>query len=250
MYPLFQAALIFHVACGALALLVFWVPVLSRKGSPLHRKAGRLFVFGMTAIAVSGVVLSSLSLLDPIGVKFADRQLPMDEAFRLAIRIRTFSLFLLMLSVLVFTSARHAVLVLKLREDRTRLRAWWHAGPMVLTVMLALATGVVGALSGEVLLMIFCVIGTAAGGGMLRYTFKKSIGKREWIIEHIGSTIGTGIAAYTAFFAFGGRELLGHLLTGQWQLVPWVLPAAIGTIFIRRLSKPYRAQLATVAATQ
>ncbi|MEJ2159038.1 MAG: hypothetical protein P8X53_00945 [Chromatiales bacterium] len=38
----------------------------------------------------------------------------------------------------------------------------------------------------------------------------------------------------------GGSRLLADALTGQWQVVPWVLPSIIGTISISRLHRPYQ----------
>ncbi|MDH3945103.1 MAG: hypothetical protein OET45_00430 [Chromatiales bacterium] len=38
----------------------------------------------------------------------------------------------------------------------------------------------------------------------------------------------------------GGSRLLADVLTGQWQVVPWVLPSIIGTIAISRLHRPYQ----------
>ncbi|MFK7887871.1 MAG: hypothetical protein AB8G16_13505 [Gammaproteobacteria bacterium] len=246
MIAVHQIALVFHIVVGAAALFVFWVPVVARKGGPLHKKAGRWFVWGMTAVAVTGVVLSTMVLIDPVHIRTGGRTLPMVEAFDIAERARTFSLFLLMLSVLVYTSARHAVLVLKARMDRSILRSPLHVASMVMTGVLALITGYVGFKNDELLLMIFCVIGTSGSITTLRYTFKTQLRNKEWIIEHIGSTIGCGIAAYTAFFAFGGRALLGQFLVGAWQVVPWVLPTIIGTYFSRRMVRTYSKKFALV----
>ena len=168
----------------------------------------------------------------------------MTDAFRTAESARVFSLFLLMLSVLVFTTARHAVLVLKAREDRRILRTPLHVSAQVMTGVLAIVTGYVGYQHNELLLMIFFFIALSGSIGMLRYTFKSTLRNKEWIIEHIGSTIGSGIAAYTAFFAFGGRALMSQLLSGAWQVVPWVLPTIIGTIYSRRIASAYRKKFA------
>lgn len=245
MYQLHHFALIFHISCGAVALVIFWIPVLTRKGSPIHKKIGRIFVYGMTAIAVSGILLSSITLFDPVGLRTNGQQLPMADAFQMAEMARVFALFLLMLSCLVLTAARHATLVLKAKRDRSLLRTPFHVGSQIMTGVLAVVTGVVGVLYSQPLLIVFFFIGAAGAYGTLRYTFKARLDKNEWIIEHIGSTIGTGIAAYTAFFAFGGRELIGRLMDGPWQLVPWVLPTIIGTIYSRRLVTQYRNKFAT-----
>ena len=248
MYALHKTALYAHIAVGAVALIVFWIPMAARKGSPLHRRAGRYFLWGMTAVAITGVGMSTLALIDPVGTRITGRTLDMDEAFGVAARVREFSLFLLMLSVLVYTAARQATLVLLARGDRQLLRQPWNVFCLVALGALALITGYVGLNGGHVhdlsdvnvLLVIFAVISLNGSVRMLHYTFKATIRPREWMIEHIGNAIGCGIAAYTAFAAFGGRELLGSLLPGMWQVLPWVLPTVIGTVYARRASRDYR----------
>ena len=47
----------------------------------------------------------------------------------------------------------------------------------------------------------------------------------------------TGIAAYTAFFAFGGGTFLSAYLKGPLMAVPWILPSIIGTVIIVRMKK-------------
>lgn len=252
MNALHQIALYAHIAIGAVALIVFWVPIAARKGSPLHRRAGRYFLWGMTAVAVSGIALSSMSFIDPVGTRYGAEIVEMGQAFQLAANVREFSLFLLMLSVLVYTTANHATLVLKARDDRSLLRTPGHVTAMVATGLLGLVTGAVGfsvlGQSGRAyLLLIFAVIGVNGSIRMLRYTFKSAIAPREWLLEHISFAVGSGIAAYTAFAAFGGRALFSEFLTGQWQLVPWILPTIIGTAYARRASRPYEPRAAVPA---
>ena len=40
--------------------------------------------------------------------------------------------------------------------------------------------------------------------------------------------IGGGIAYHTAIMIAGARHFLAEFLSGQWTLVPWILPSAIG----------------------
>lgn len=244
MYLLHKSLLFLHIAIGSVALIVFWLPVFARKGSPFHKRAGRWFAYGMYAVAVSGLLMSTLSLIDPLGVRMAGAELSMAEAFANAERVRVFSVFLLMLSVLVFVSVRHSILALRAKADRQALRRPAHVGTLVTLGVLGVTVGVVGVVYDELLLMIFAVLGVVASVGMLRYTFKPTLTRNEWWIEHLSNIIGGGIGAYTAFFAFGGRELFGHLLTGNLQVVPWILPSIVGVAFTIRLSRHYRAKFA------
>ena len=39
-----------HIAAGSLALVSLWVPLVSRKGGSVHRRAGRVFVIAMAVL--------------------------------------------------------------------------------------------------------------------------------------------------------------------------------------------------------
>lgn len=54
-----------HVAFGIFTALVVLVPILSRKGSTLHRQSGRLFVIAMAIAAVSALYFSSINFVPP-----------------------------------------------------------------------------------------------------------------------------------------------------------------------------------------
>ena len=60
-----QSALYLHVLVGAFALLLFWVPVFTRKGSLDHRRFGRVFARAMYVISLSGITMSGMDLLFP-----------------------------------------------------------------------------------------------------------------------------------------------------------------------------------------
>ncbi len=63
-----ESALYLHIAVGACALLLFWVPVFTRKGNMDHKRFGRIFGYAMYTVAGSGVIMSSLDLLFPLAI--------------------------------------------------------------------------------------------------------------------------------------------------------------------------------------
>ncbi|MEM7279913.1 MAG: hypothetical protein AAF385_17555 [Pseudomonadota bacterium] len=244
MAQLHQLLLVTHISVGALALLILWIPALSRKGSPLHIRSGRWYVWAMYTVSISAFVMCILSLADPIGVRFGDREFSAERAADIAAQLRRFSLFLLLLSILVFASLRHGILVLKVRANREQLRTPLHIALMTSLVVAAIAVGIVGLMAGQTLLIAFSLVGLFGGVGMFRYSFKKEISRKEWVIEHLGSLIGSAIGANTAFFVFGGSRYLGEVFSGQWMLIPWLAPAVIGTVIIAVLSRRYRKRFA------
>lgn len=237
-----------HIACGAVALVLFWVPALAKKGSPLHVRAGRYYKNLMYAVAVSAFVASLIVLADPIGIRRPGELLAAAEAGRLAGLYRMFSLFLLMLSVLVFSSIRHGLLALRERSESGVLRAPLHRSLIGALALLALIVGMLGIRHGQVLLVVFGGLGLSGAWSMFRDTRIERPSRQQLVVAHLSGLIGSGIGAYTAFFAFGGDRLFGDLLPGQWQVIPWVLPAIIGTVAINRLRRPFEGRTRTNAA--
>ncbi|MEL7538658.1 MAG: hypothetical protein AAFM91_16540 [Pseudomonadota bacterium] len=247
MHDLHAILRIAHIAIGAVALVTFWLPAFTRKGSARHVRFGRWYANTMYAVAVSAMLLSTLVLIDPLAVRYPDG-LPADsDPARLAAGNRAGGWFLLMLGLLVFSNVRHGRLVLAVREQRERLRTPAHLALISSPGLLGLWVASVGIRYESLLLMIFSVIALMGSAGMLWYAFRADIGPRQWMIEHFGSLIGSGIGAYTAFFAFGGASLFGKVLTGNLMVIPWVLPAIVGTIAIRALTRRYRRRFATPA---
>lgn len=234
-----------HIGVGALALVAFWLPIVARKGSVNHKKFGRLFVWCMSIVAGSAIIISIMVLIDPIGIRAPSRDLDMERAMQVAANNRMFSLFLLMLGLLTATGMRHGLLALKTRTQPNALRAKSHLTLLVSLGVMGVIVGIVGLMNGEVLLMVFAVISVSASINTMREALRKKMTRNDRIKAHFGGLIGTGIGAYTAFFAFGGSRLLSDILTGQWQVIPWVLPAIIGTIAIRRVEKDYQTEAAS-----
>ena len=69
----------------------------------------------------------------------------------------------------------------------------------------------------------------------------------KWFRQHYAGMISSGIAAYTAFFAFGGRVFFTNILTNELQLIPWIAPTVIGVVAIQLLDRKYRIKKKAVA---
>ena len=55
-----------HVTAGSLALPLFWLPVIARKGSFNHRRFGRWFARLMYTVAGSGLLMAGMDLANPL----------------------------------------------------------------------------------------------------------------------------------------------------------------------------------------
>lgn len=243
MFALSQFALYLHIAVGSCALILFWIPALTRKGNLNHRRFGRYFAYAMYTVAFSGIFMSGTDLLFPLAMNAPDVILTAQEATEFAERVRNFALFLFSLSLLVLTSTRQGWLAILHKEDRTALRNPVHTA---LCVTLILAGGALlanGLRLGSVLFIAFAILQIVSGVNSLRYNFKSKLLPKEWWLQHLSGLSGAGIGAYTAFFVFGGRRIFDSLfseLYSDYSIVLWVAPGVIGGIAIAIVSRRYK----------
>lgn len=240
-----QSAFYLHVTFGACALLLFWVPVFTRKGNVDHKRFGRIFTSAMYVVSVSGATMATLDLISPLAMHAASVNPADPTAPVAASQIRASAMFLLSLSVLVFTSTRQGWLAIVHKADRQPLRHPLQLGLCVLLILVGVGLLVTGIVFDSILFMVFAVLEIASGLGRLRYNLKAELDTREWWIEHLNGLIGSGIGAYTAFFVFGGSRLLSGLLGNAFDdasVFLWIAPGVIGSIAITVLSRKYRAR--------
>jgi uncharacterized membrane protein len=60
-----RTILLVHVLAGGLGLLLGYVALAASKGTPLHRKNGLLFVYVMTTMSVTGMIVSGVGGVAP-----------------------------------------------------------------------------------------------------------------------------------------------------------------------------------------
>ena len=244
MSALHSVLLYIHIGLGSMALLLYWLPVISKKGSRLHIRAGQVFYYFMLTVSASGMLMSLLGLFDPVGIYAAGKALTEAQLQRMLVWRIPFSQFLLLLSLLTWVTVRHAIGVLKARDDRTMLRKLSYQGPVWLMFPTATYVMFQGIQIGMSLLIIFSIVSLITAVNITRYAYKAQIAPRAWIIEHFSAMVGSGIAVYTAFFAAGGRRLLAQWLPGDWQLLTWLLAPSLGVLtllfFTAYYKKKYR----------
>jgi hypothetical protein len=237
-----SALFVLHILFGTTALILFWVPLFTEKGRLNHVKFGRYYKSTMYIVAATGALMALMVLAMPLVIKAAILSATADME-RAAQYLRVFWSFLLYLSILSFTGTRHGIAVLNAKRHRERLRTASYLLPIILLTAGGPFIFYLGYAFDQTLHMIFGVLGLVVGASMLKYCLQKEIKERQWITEHIGAMIGSGIGAYTAFVAFGGRTLLADL--GQWQLLFWVAPGVIGSIMSAVFCKKYKAMFET-----
>ncbi len=243
MQSLHQLSFYIHIVIGAFALLVFWIPVFARKGSFNHKRFGRFFASAMYAVALSGLIMASLDMAFPLsGHSPANTEMSVQAQTAAAQNIRQFALFLFSLSILVLATTRQGWLAIRSKADRSILRTPLHVLLNIGLVIAGASVLLTGILTAEWLFGIFGGFEIVVGITQLHYSFKPRLNPQEWWIEHLGGMSGSGIAAYTAFFVFGGSSLMERLFSGiyaDFQLMLWIAPGMVGGLAIALLSRRY-----------
>lgn len=226
-----------HIITGAISLFLFWVPCLTRKGGKQHRQFGDYYIKAMLFTSISGVVSSTIVLFLPLTI-YPAVPAHFESVEYFVAYLKGQYLFLLMLSLLVWNNVRHAKRVLEVKKNVHHMRTLqylWLPCLLFIVASVALYQGITYSIT---LTCIFAPIALLNALGIIRYALQKSIPNGKWVVEHIGHIIGSGIGAYTAFFAFGGRTLFEGI--PSLQIASWVLPSLIGVPFSIWLGKKYR----------
>lgn len=201
--------LLLHVGIGAAALAGFWLAALARKGSPLHRFAGRAYQWAMAGILLTAPLLAL-------------------DYFRRGETL--WGVFFLYLVVLVGSSVAIGTRAIRLKQDFAAFRgglyrplAWTQLGSGALVIAL-------GAGGGQVLLAVFGLVGVLRAVPMLRQPRTSTPAPGWWLREHFTAMIANGIATHIAFLGIGLMRILPPPLGEQVRQLhlAWFAPLAIG----------------------
>jgi len=218
--------LFIHISAGFTSIVLFWIPMLSKKGGKLHIKSGKLYVWSMWVVVITAAVLSVKNVI--IG--------EFDAA-----------IFLGFLSLITSGSLWYSIAILKMKKGRTdkyKKKHFVYHLIVVISATLMIVYGILSGSNGSILMFIFGGLGLTSTPHLWRY-LKKSESKLTWIQEHLVGMITTGIAAYTAFLVFGGQRMFGHIFTGHYAIILWTAPGVLGTIANYYFSKKYASKTAT-----
>jgi hypothetical protein len=221
-----------HLVAGILALSLFWVPALTTKGGTIHRRAGRAYLWAMWSVLGTGLPLALLFFMR--GQWF-------------------FGSFLAYLAIITGTGLWAGTAVLGIKaQGAAAFRTPAHAATGVLNLLAALAIlamGLYGPVAEQVrpLFVAFSAIGLFAAWESWRFFRAPPGDRRWWWYEHLGNMIGTGIAAHTAFAAFGARALFPEWELDGWGLLPWLAPTVIGLAAASWANAHYRRRFAASA---
>jgi hypothetical protein len=224
MWP-FEAFLILHITTGAVGLVLFWIPVIGRKGGAAHRKFGTLYSRLMLVTASMAFCMAMTTLLSPVVTH--PKQVALNwPTSRIA---GIFGWMMAYLAILTVQLVWHGVATIRYKKDHLAHRHWASLGINALVIVAALVCAYRGWLIQEKLMMAFSVVGVASGLTNLWFISRPAPSRTLYQLEHVKAIVGSGISVYTAFMAFGFVRLSpGHALNPRM----WAIPLAVGLVII------------------
>lgn len=217
----FKALIVLHVLIGSVGLVAFWGPVLTRKGSPKHRRWGFVFAWAMMATGSIAVAISVTSLIAPLTTHpdFTDE----------ALARGLFGWMMLFLATFTVSLGYHALATIRHKADHGALREPLGIGLQLGVIAAAVNCAVQGYFVGQPLMMALPVIGIAAGATTLHFIFNPSPGRVDYLMEHVKSGVGAGISAYNAFLSVGLVRLAPE---HAFNPLIWAAPIVVGVSLI------------------
>lgn len=213
-----------HVGLGTLALATFWTAGLSRKGSPVHRLAGKMYLLAMCGLLLAAAPLTAfLAPRNPVGAAFL-------------------TYLIIITTTSVWTSWR----AVKDKRDWKRF-----TGPVYRLLMWAnLATGLAIAYIGlfvttqmQAIFVAFSSIGIISFVTMWRFSRQLPADARWPLRQHLGAMLGNGVATHIAFLSIGLPKVLPFLAGSSLLNLSWLGPlvaAFVAGVYLTRKYLPER----------
>lgn len=208
--------------CGFTSLILFWIPAFAKKGGRVHKKVGIYYVYVMSIVALSALILSIENL-------FTNRM--------------SMGVFLGFLSLL---TARPLWLGIESISNKNTLSKRYKMIHLITGLLLSTAGaalvwyGLYSTNSLAPVMIIFGILGLTALPEIIQmrkteYTTRNG----QWLKDHLSNMIVAGIAAHTAFLVFGGQSILPNTSNTGISIFLWVSPSVIGLLAIYWAKRKY-----------
>lgn len=214
---LFDVFVVAHIITGATGLVIFWVPVIARKGAHHHRKWGRFFAYSMIATGISAIGMGLCTLVAPLPTHPELTDVPLIRGL--------FGWMMLYLAILTIGLAWHGLMTVRNKSDHRANRRWPGVSLQVLTIIAAVNCAVQGILIEQYLMVGVATAGLASAAIYLHFMFSNQPPRMEFLMQHFQASLGAGISVYTAFLAFGAVRLFPH---HAFNPAMWAVPTVVG----------------------
>lgn len=216
---------IFHVIAGSLALAIFLIPLLTKKGGKLHVRTGWLYTLVMVAVGVSAFIITPWRI-------FWDPERTESSA--------GFSAFLFFISIFTLSSVWYGLVVLKNKKRTAPSQELAHLGPPFLLAFSGLGAQLLGLYLGNLTLVIFPFISHSVARDQIRYWRSSPKSKMHWWYAHMYGMFSACIATITAFLVTAIPRLWPNDFTKSPVL--WVAPGLILGFILKKWTEKYRVQ--------
>lgn len=211
---IFRIVLGIHIIAGATALLVFWVPLVTRKGGRTHRRAGWVYVIAAAIVALTGMASAG--------------RLTVDESRPYAWRAGLFLVYV------GFFAAESALLGVRALRPQTRAQRVQNAIDLVPPLLLVgggVALAVFGVCHARLLFVLFAALGVGQGVLHLRSWFTQRKDRDGRLLAHLTAMGTSCITTLTAFVVVNAPRLGMRTFDARLWAVPIVvLGVGLGTV--------------------
>ena len=210
-----------HAAIGTTALVTFWIAGMAKKGSPLHKTVGKIYLFAMV-----GILLSAFPLAIFIAIN----------------KSQVAGSFLLYLLIITSTSVWNSWRAIRDKRDWKRYTGPVYKGLMVLNLLGGLSIAAIGIFMAEfmqVVITSFSLIGLIGAYRMYQFQREAPTDPRWWMREHLSAMIGNGVATHIAFLQIGLPKILPMISGPVMVNVAWMGPLAVAVLAGFYLTKKY-----------
>ncbi|MEL6673887.1 MAG: hypothetical protein AAFR61_16905 [Bacteroidota bacterium] len=218
-----DALLWLHIGAGFLSVVLFWVPMFTKKGGKAHRRIGQWYVWLMWIVVVSAALLSIKNFV---------------------IGSYIMASFLGFISIITGKVLWEGIAILRQKKGYAPWYRQVEIGTNTAVVLAAVALIIYGfQFLGKPVAAIMFFFGALGLTSIrdLRNALKHSPDQRpNWYLHHLDSMVTSGIAAYTAFFVFGANRFISQYFEGFWAVIPWVAPGVLGGLAIHFYKKSFR----------
>lgn len=212
---------ILHAAVGTAALVTFWIAGMSKKGSPLHKTTGKIYLLTMV-----GILLSAFPMATYIAMY----------------KSQVIGGFLLYLLILTMTSVWNGWRSIRDKRNWKKYTGSIFKGLMMLNLLSGLAIAAIGLFLAEQMQMVitsFSLIGIITAINMYRFQREAPTDPRWWMREHLTAMVGNGVATHIAFLQIGLPKILPMISGPVMVNVAWIGPLLVAVVAGTYLTRKY-----------
>ena len=219
-----------HIVAGAVALLVFWIPLVTKKGGRTHRAFGWVYVAAAATVAVTGIGSAVRLVVEASGPH----------------RGRAWAgLFLVYVGLF---AAESALLGVRALGPKARLTGSGRLVDLIPPLLLS-AGGVflaaLGIAEGRLLVVLFATLGVAQGLAHIRAWRTPSPSREGQLLAHLGAMGTSCITTVTAFVVVNAPRLGMR----RFDPIVWFVPIVLLGLGLTILRRHHARRLVTMSST-